>query len=344
MVQNLSIVFTGEGALEIRRGRVPELKENQILVETTKSLISTGTECICYNRWFEPGSHWDRWVQYPFSPGYSDVGIVRAAGSQVRHFAVGQRVVSTRPHTRFWLAEDLPAGSSVLVVPEGVSDEAAVWFTLGLIAQVGVRAAEHRLGDDVVVIGCGALGQLVIQYVRLMGARTVVAVDLAPIRLEAAQAHGATHTIALPVQECREAVAAATGGRMASVVYDVTGHAAVLAHALPVVRDFGALVVLGDTGSPSEQRLTPDVITRGLRIVGAHGTHPPAQSSRHLPWDRAAITALFFEYVARGDMRVDDLITHRHSPLDAKQVYDQLTADRSRVLGVVFDWTRVEGG
>lgn len=43
-------------------------------------------------------------------------------------------------------------------------------------------------------------------------------------------------------------------------------------------------------------------------------------------------------------MRVDDLITHRYSPLEAKQVYDQLTADRSGVLGVMFDWTRVEGG
>lgn len=340
-MENLGIRFIGKGELALEKGPIPEPGPGQILVETSKSLISTGTECICYNRWFEPGTHWDRWVTYPFSPGYSNAGVVRAVGADVRDFKVGDRVAARKPHTRFWLADGSVGDRSGLPIPEGVSDEAATWFGLGLITQNGVRAAGHVLGDDVLIVGCGVLGQLVTQYARLMGARTVVVVDTADMRLEAAKAHGATHCIAQPVESCAEAVAKATDGRMPSIVYDITGHASVLAKALPLVRDFGTLVVLGDTGTPSGQTLTGDVIRRGVRIVGAHDGHAPVETTRRESWNRVNICRLFFDYVRRGDMRVDDLVTHRFSPLEAKQVYDQLTTDRSQVLGVVFDWTQL---
>ena len=42
-------------------------------------------------------------------------------------------------------------------------------------------------------------------------------------------------------------------------------------------------------------------------------------------------------------MRVADLVTRHHSPLDAQQVYANLMGDRSGVVGVVFDWSRVGG-
>jgi len=48
---------------------------------------------------------------------------------------------------------------------------------------------------------------------------------------------------------------------------------------------------------------------------------------------------LFFTYVARGDMRVNDLITHRFTPQEAPQAYHMLRHDRSSAMGVVFDWT-----
>ena len=65
-------------------------------------------------------------------------------------------------------------------IPRGVTDEDATWFGLAKIAQNGVRRAEHRLGESVAVIGLGPVGQLVVQYLRLLGARHVIAIDLAP--------------------------------------------------------------------------------------------------------------------------------------------------------------------
>jgi threonine dehydrogenase-like Zn-dependent dehydrogenase len=171
-----------------------------------------------------------------------------------------------------------------------------------------------------------------------MGAREVIAIDTAPARLEIAAAHGATRTLELPVSEARAEVARLTDDRGADVVYDVTGHAAVLSAALPLVRRFGKLLLLGDTGTPSEQRLTPDVVTRGLRIIGAHDNNPPATATDHAWWTHPHMARLFFTYVERGQMQVADLVTHRFQPEDAASAYDFLTRDRAAAMGVVFEW------
>lgn len=75
--------------------------------------------------------------------------------------------------------------------------------------------------------------------------------------------------------------------------------------------------------------------------VGTHDGHAPIERSRRMRWSSGEIAELFFAYLARGDMRVHDLITHRHDPRNAKAVYDGLSADRSGALGALFDWTRV---
>src|SRR5262249_27221228 len=171
-----------------------------------------------------------------------------------------------------------------VAVPEGVSDEEAAWFGMACIAQNGVRRAEHELGDAVVVVGLGLLGQLVVRYTRLLGAREVIAIDTAEPRLAWASDGGATFALRRTAAGAKETGEQITGGRLADVVYDVTGHLAVFAAALGLVRRFGKLILLGDTGTPSEQRLTSDVITRGLRIIGAHDNNPPRVESDHAYW------------------------------------------------------------
>jgi threonine dehydrogenase-like Zn-dependent dehydrogenase len=138
-----------------------------------------------------------------------------------------------------------------------------------------------------------------------------------------------------------DAVAELTGGRMADVVYDVTGHPAVFSAALGLVRRFGKLLLLGDTGTPSEQRLTSDVIRKGLSIVGAHDTHPPVLASDHAYWSHTNMATLFFTYLERGQMRVSDLVTHCFQPGAAPEAYRMLTQDRTSAVGVLFDWTQM---
>jgi len=91
-VQSHNIIFTGKNQVEVWEEPVREPGPDEILVQATKSLISTGTEIISLSRLFDPGTHWDAWVKYPFRPGYSLVGRVIAVGKHVSHVQEGQRV------------------------------------------------------------------------------------------------------------------------------------------------------------------------------------------------------------------------------------------------------------
>src|SRR5579872_6590458 len=320
MLESLNIYFTGADEVTVRRDPVPELGPNDVLVQARKTLISTGTEGICLGRLFEPGTGWDNWVKYPFSPGYSMMGEVVAVGTEVKGWLGRERVAVRAPHRQYTVM----SANRLYRVPDSVSDEDAPWFGLANIVQNGVRRAEHALGEAVVVIGLGLLGQLTVQYLRLLGAREVIAVDTAEKRLTMARAHGATVTLAMGVEEAREEVLRLTDGAGADVVYDVTGNWAVFPHALRLLRTFGRLIILGDTGTPSKQVLTHDVICKGLRIIGAHDGNPPAVSTPHAFWGHPQMARLFFTYLARGDMQVADLVTHRYDPADAPEAYRML--------------------
>ena len=334
------IFFTGKNAVEVAVTSVAAPAAREVQVRTRKSLISTGTECIVLGRLYAPGTHWDDWVKSQsdgFAPGYLNAGEVVAVGARVENLKVGDRVACRAAHRQIFNVAEKDA----LPIPDGVSDEAATWFGLAKITQVGVRRAKHRLGDAVVIIGLGLLGQLVTQYARLSGAREIIAIDTARPRLELARAHGATRTLEMSVQDARDAVMELTAGRGADVVYDITGHPAVFAPALGLARRFGTLLLLGDTGSPGDQRLTSDVITRGVKIVGAHDGHSAPHVTDADFWTEHNMERLFFAYVARGQMNVDDLITHRFPALDAAQAYHLLQTDRSNVMGVILDWDEV---
>src|ERR1700730_9128836 len=173
-MQSRAIVFTGKDQVELLMEPVQEPGPDEVLIQARKTLISTGTEGICLSRLFATGSHWDRWVKYPFYPGYSMVGQAVAVGEKVQGIHQGDRFALREPHKEF---VTVPA-SELYSVPADISDEEAPWFGLATIVQNGVRRAEHKLGDAVVVIGLGLLGQLVVQYVRLLGARQIIAVDL----------------------------------------------------------------------------------------------------------------------------------------------------------------------
>jgi len=224
------------------------------------------------------------------------------------------------------------------MIPDGVSDEDATWVSISMTTQLGVRRAAHALGESVGVVGMGMLGQLVVQYLWLSGARNIVAIDPVQSRLDLAKVHGATHTLALNVGDARAEIEEITAGKMLDVVYDITGHPAVLAPCIQLVRKLGRVILLGDCPTPTQQFLGPGVVSNSIAILGIHGSMAPAESTDFAPWSRREITSLFFDYLLQDRMRVSDLVTHRHSPLDAPEVYAGLVSDRSSAIGVIFDW------
>jgi len=322
------VVFTGKQEVHLENFSAGEPGPGEVRVRIALSLMSTGTENIVFNRLFEAGSHWDNWVKYPFFPGYCAVGVVEAVGTGVTALKVGDRVATRCSHRSHAVQKEIDCH----LIPAEIPLSEAVWFALAKITFQGARAAEYKMGDSVLIIGAGPIGQMSVRWARAAGAQTIIVVDSIPGRLELARIGGATAAISQPIAEAREAVLAANGGELPRVVIDSTGAAPVFSAALTLAARYGTVVILGDTGTPSGQRLTGDVITRGLRIVGAHDGHNTEQ------WNDGTIVPLFFSLARTGRFSLAKLNSHTFRPEDCAEAYGVANRDRASTMGIIFDW------
>lgn len=321
------IVFTDKQTVGLEKFRPARPVDGELLVRTEFSLMSTGTENIVFNRLYAPGTHWDHWVKYPFYPGYSAVGIVEETGGG-SVFKVGDRVASRSAHR----SHGVVAATRCCLVPNDIPSQSAVWFALAKIAFQGARAAGHQLGDRVLIVGAGPVGQMALRWARAAGAAKIIVIDLAQNRLEMASRGGATVVVPLPIDQAQEKILAANDGRSPDIIIDSTGNAQVFAESLRLVSRFGKVVVLGDTGQPTDQKLTSDVVVRGVTIVGAHDGHNSEK------WNDHTITELFFCLVSSGRFSLEGLNTHFFQPADYAEAYKVANRNRASTMGILFDW------
>jgi len=320
------IVFTGRQQVELEDYPIPKASDGEVLIRTRCSLMSTGTENIVFNRLFDPGTHWDNWVKYPFYPGYAAVGDV--IESNIPNLPIGTFVTHRKGHCSHAVA----TASECVKVPSDVEPEEAAWFALAKIAFHGALVADYALGDSVLVIGAGPIGQMSVRWAEVAGAAEILVADTAAGRLKLAKSGGATLVIPEAIEFARESILSSTGNRLPRVVIDSTGNETVFAQALGLAADFGRVVILGDTGRPAAQRLTNDVITRGLTVVGAHDGHNTPQ------WNLTTITELFLSLVSQGRFPLGGLKSHEFSPEDCGQAYETANKDRQTTMGLYFIW------
>ena len=336
-MRSMDIVFPEARTVAVLESDVPEPGEGEVRCRARTSLVSTGTESFCLEGVFDDGTFWQEWVEYPFAPGYSMTSEVVDVGPGVTGLSVGDRVATSTPHSSVFL---VPA-AECLPVPDGVTDDQACWTSLACTTQLGVRRVGLELGESAAVVGLGALGQLVVRYLALCGARRIVAIDTSRSRLDLAVAGGATHAIEADAETARDVVREITDGRLLDAAFDITGHPAVLAPTTRLVHPLGRVVLLGDTPTPSRQVLGPRIVADSVSLLGVHASSAPEIATLRDPWSQPAMADLFFHLVATGRMDVDVLTTHRFAPEDAADVYDALRRDRSSFLGVFLDWPRI---
>jgi S-(hydroxymethyl)glutathione dehydrogenase/alcohol dehydrogenase len=120
---------------------------------------------------------------------------------------------------------------------------------LGCGVTTGVGAALNTAGvtpgSSVAVIGCGGVGQSVIQGARIAGASTIVAVDLAAGRRAASLRVGATHALDPAEGDAVEQVRALTAGRGADFTFEVVGRPELIVQAFDMARPQGVVTVVG---------------------------------------------------------------------------------------------------
>ena len=334
MPTNPTVVFTDVETVTIEERSVPDQGPEEVLVRSARTLVSTGTELTVLSGDVPPGSAWDDQIEYPFPPGYNNVGTVVEVGDAVESLSEGQRVATYGSHAQYVCAE----ASACRPVPDTVTDEEATFFTIAEIVMNGVRRSDLGWGETVAVHGLGLLGQLAVRVCHTAGARPVVGFDVAEPRLDYLPDSRRIASSNPAETDAGAVVEDAANGRLADVVFEVTGNPDAITGELEALRDQGRFVVLSSPRGETAFDFHDHCNAPSYTIVGAHNSSHPPVATPDNPWTQHRHAELFFEYVADGTFAVDSLVSHTE-PFDrAPELYADLLADRSEAMGVVFEW------
>ncbi len=136
----------------------------------------------------------------------------------------------------------LKPGLKLVRIPAELDPETFIGGGCGLVTAIhAMDRAEMKLGQSVVVLGAGPVGQSLVALAALSGAAQVIAVGDPASRLAFAKRMGATATIGLdmPAADRAAEVRRLTGGRGADVVIEAAGAPDAVTQALPIARHSG---------------------------------------------------------------------------------------------------------
>jgi len=323
------IIFPEKGQVALQDYELPDPGPDEVKARTLYSLMSIGTENIILNQKYDPGTHFAKIFSFPqLKTGVQAVAEVEKTGSDVSDFKAGDQIYMRMAHG----SHQVIAARDCSHIPKGIDLKQACWAGLAKTAYRAAWAGRFEPGKHILVIGAGPVGQMATRWASNSGADSINVVDLSPIRLEHAKRGGATQLFNADIADCLDDIQAINAGAGPSIVVDITGNASVFQHALAAAAQFGKVILLGDTGYPSEQCLSSDVMTKGLTIQATHDSHDRDG------WTQRRIDALFFDHVLSGAFDLGGLITHEFLPRDCVQAYALANQQREQVMGILFDW------
>jgi L-iditol 2-dehydrogenase len=239
-------------------------------------------------------------ASYPWQPGHEVSGVVERVGPGADGLAAGDPVavwVTARGYGEYLT---VPAGHC-FHAGEVPLELAALGEPLACAVNA-VEAAGIALGDDVVIVGAGFMGQLVLRLVLLRGPRQVIVADTRDDALRRAASAGATATVNPARQPLAQAVRNLTGGVGADVTVEITGAQAALEVIGSCTRMSGTLVIAGyHQGAPRQLPLA-DWNWNAFRIANGHFR----EVATILGGMRAGMRLL-----TSGRISLEGLVTHR---------------------------------
>ena len=319
--------------MEVTSFETGPVPDDGILLENEYTAVSVGTEVHGWTHGGEPGNP----VRFPRPTGYCNVGTVLEVGKDVEGIRPGDRVAGQGNHASHCILYGRRA--FYRKVPDTVSSKAAAFMVMGAIAIHGIRVARIELGEVVVVIGLGIVGQLAATLAGLSGALPVVAIDPDGFRLDVARHRGAGIFInPANVDDVRDAVGQHCVEDGANVVIEATGKPAVYPTAVRLACTGGRVVALGSPRGTVDMDFLADVHLREVSILGAHQPKTPEADHIYYRWAKERDRRLVIRLMGEGKLPVEDLITHVADPDQCQEIYTMLADDPGDALGVVFKW------
>lgn len=367
LIQNLK---TGETTLE--EVPAPTVSRGQVLIQTRRSLVSLGTErmlvefgriSLLAKAHQQPDKvkqvlekirtdgllptleAVSRKLDQPLPLGYCNVGTVLAVGEGITDLRTGSRVVSNGPHAEVVCVPR----NLVASVPDPVSDDEAAFTVVGAIGLQGIRLINPTLGETVVVIGLGLIGQLAAQLLRLNGCR-VVGIDIDEVKCQLARHQGILTLNPTVDSEPVSAVMSLTDrlGADGVIITASSKSDELIAQAARMSRKRGRIVLIGVIGLALnradfyEKELTFQVSCsygpgRYDEAYEQQGHDYPAAFVR---WTENRNFQTILQLLASGQLNVKPFITDTILFTDYRQIYDDMRSSE-RIASLLMYLERV---
>jgi len=238
-----AILFQAPYQVVVQEQPMPAPAADQLLVQTTLSAISAGTELLFYRGQVPVEMSVDAAIttlastgaiRYPLAYGYAAVGQVIAVGAALHEADwLGKRVFAFHPHSSHFLAKP----TELMPIPAPISDEQALFLPNMETAINFVHDGAPLLGEHVVVFGQGVVGLLTVLLLARHPVATLIAVERERSRHARAHTLGATGVVT-SMPETQGTVAHA-----ADLVYELTGNPNALTDAITCTGFSGRIVI-----------------------------------------------------------------------------------------------------
>lgn len=367
MIQVFQSLSTGDTeAVDVP---VPALRPGCVLVRTTHSLISTGTERMLVD--FGKSNLIKKSLQQPdkvsevlskmrsdgflstvdavrsklqdpLPLGYCNVGVIVEIGEGVCDFSVGDRVVSNGYHAEY---VSVPTNLCALI-PPSVTDETAVFTVLGSIALQGIRLLKPTFGETIVVSGLGLLGLLSCQLLAAHGCR-VLAIDPDPHKCKVAEDLGFTvHHLSLQ-SDPASWLSHLTGslGVDAFLITAATASSQPIDLAAESCRMRGRIVLVGSTGLQLKREpFYKKELTFQVSCSYGPGRYDSSYESGGIDYPFGLVRWTLkrnFQAILNAfsckQLNVDQLVSHRFPIADVSSAFSLLSSSSSS-LGIVLTY------
>jgi predicted dehydrogenase/threonine dehydrogenase-like Zn-dependent dehydrogenase len=346
-----SLISTGTELLKVSESKKSLIGKARSRPEQVAKVLETAAQQGPINAYKKAVNRLDAYTPL----GYSLAGVIVEVGRGVEEFKVGQVVACAGNefalHAEFnWVPRNL-----CVPVPGGVTAQTAAFSTVGAIAMQGVRQAQVQLGDTACVIGLGLIGQLVVQLLMASGVR-VVGVDVVPDRCRLAEKAGALLCAAPDPQglaAIEQKLAVASGGLGADRVFLVAGGAtnAPVKVAARLARDRAMVVDIGKCklDLPWSAYYEKELDLRFSRSYGP-GRYDPHYEidgvdypAGYVRWTERRNLQCFLDLVATGEIDPEPLVAGVYPLTEAESVYERLQAGTLDGVAFLFEYPAAAG-
>ncbi len=277
-----------------------------------------------------------RSLDMPLVLGYSCAGTVIEVGPGVSGFQIGDRVACGGPGFANH-AEIVAVPKNLCVkVPDNLALRFASFATVGSIALQSIRVSDVRIGENVVVIGLGLIGQLTVLLLKAAGCN-VFGLDIDPSRVEFVKQQGYCEGSLISAPNLAEQVNAFTDGIGADavIITAATTDNGPIKLAGELARQKGKVICVGRTemNAPRETYLFKELELRTSMAYGP-GTADPSYELEgidypvaYVRWTENRNMAGFLEQLAMGNINIEPLITHEFGVEEATTAFEIISGE-----------------